>query len=58
MILDFKDPQLKVIVKDDGVGYHHEQNSTDKKAGIGLRSVEQRIKSVGGTLAINNLPRG
>ena len=44
---------LKLIVKDDGVGFVYEKN---KKSGNGLNNLKQRTLDFAGTLSINTTP--
>ena len=48
----------EISVKDDGIGFDYDVIKKDKKSGIGLKNIEQRIKVVEGDLEINSRDEG
>lgn len=52
------DSICKIIVKDDGVGFDYKAIKKDKKSGIGLRNIEQRIHLIGGNFDIVKNEKG
>ncbi|MEM9886323.1 MAG: ATP-binding protein, partial [Bacteroidota bacterium] len=47
--MQLEDHQLKISIKDDGVGFEHTQ-SKELGGGVGLRSMKKRIASLGGEI--------
>ncbi|MCB9360020.1 MAG: PAS domain S-box protein [Flavobacteriales bacterium] len=48
----------EIMVKDDGVGFNYDEIKLEKKSGIGLRNIEQRIYAINGKLEINYKSKG
>jgi PAS domain S-box-containing protein len=49
--VEWKDSQIRLLVSDQGRGF--DPTSASRRAGIGLRSMEERLRLVGGHLAIH-----
>jgi PAS domain S-box-containing protein len=56
--LSVENYKCRIVVRDDGVGFDYALIKKDKKAGIGLINIEQRIHIVGGVFEINNQKKG
>jgi signal transduction histidine kinase len=48
----FQETEISAVVSDDGCGFDPQRSP----AGLGLRSIRERIESIGGTCAINTCP--
>jgi signal transduction histidine kinase len=59
VMLDLEDPkQVSLTIKDDGVGFDPAQK-TDMPGHLGLTSIQERVRNLGGTLNIDsNLGKG
>ncbi len=54
--LAIHDRELRITVEDKGVGYHAVPHETAASGGFGLASVQQRMESARGRLAISSTP--
>jgi two-component system NarL family sensor kinase len=54
--MNFNDDIFDVSIEDNGVGVP--ENILAKTKGMGLKSIEDRLKAIHGTMAIQNLPGG
>jgi PAS domain S-box-containing protein len=54
VILDFRDPDIRLEVSDDGCGF--DLTEAKKGGGLGLRGMKERIQAIGGTLHIESSP--
>lgn len=52
VVLSYKKDMVVVIIADNGCGFDLEEKAT----GMGLRSIRERIKSLGGLVEIDSLP--
>jgi len=50
-----EDTFLVIAISDDGVGFTR-QDKTKRKAGVGLKAMTHRIRSLGGTISIHSEP--
>ena len=50
MIIDFKDPEMTLMVKDNGIGF--ELETALKNGGNGLKNIQERMKQVAGEASI------
>jgi two-component system NarL family sensor kinase len=56
--LEFTTSYVKLEICDDGIGFDDQLVSRNPGSGIGLRSMRERLKAVGGELSINSTPDG
>ena len=50
--LEFGGKETRLSIRDDGVGFNVEQ--ARRKAGVGLRSMRERVERIGGTLEVDS----
>ncbi len=54
--LEFGEKETRLSIRDDGVGFRMEP--AQKSGGRGLRSMQERVQGIGGTLAVESRPSG
>ena len=52
LILSYKDDKVDVIIADNGCGFDQQSKPT----GVGLRSIRERVESLGGVVEIESMP--
>jgi two-component system sensor histidine kinase NreB len=54
VLLDFHESGTRLEVRDDGSGF--EPKEADRGGGLGLRGMRERVRAIGGTLAVESAP--
>ena len=54
VLLDFREPAIRLEVSDDGCGF--DLKEARKGGGLGLRGMKERVQAIGGTLSIKSAP--
>ena len=54
--LQFNEKETRLVISDDGVGFKPEQ--AQKSGGVGLRSMQQRVQRIAGSLSVDSIPAG
>jgi signal transduction histidine kinase/ligand-binding sensor domain-containing protein len=49
-------PRMRLRIQDDGAGFSAAQAAEERRAGIGLRSIAERVEMLGGTYDIRSTP--
>jgi len=51
-----KEHNIRITVKDDGIGFHGKVSFREDKGGFGLFSIRERLRHLGGRLIIESGP--
>ena len=57
VLLSCSPPSSKLVVQDNGRGFHMKKGNRSRRPGLGLMSMQERAEILGGTFTIESVPR-